>query len=108
MVAVGVLENLGWTVSTATDGVEALAAHEKSRFDVIFMDCQMPAMDGFEATAEIRRREAAGFARTPIVALTASAYQNYRERCLDAGMDEFVPKPFTRLAIETALMAVSL
>ena len=108
MVAVGVLENLGWTVSTATDGIQALAAHEKSRFDVIFMDCQMPAMDGFEATAEIRRREAAGFDRTPIVALTASAYQNYRERCLDAGMDEFVPKPFTRLAIETALMAVSL
>ncbi len=108
MVAVGVLENLGWTVSTASDGIEALAAHEKHRFDVIFMDCQMPAMDGFEATAEIRRREAAGCARTPIVALTASAYQNYRERCLEAGMDEFVPKPFTRLAIETALMAVSL
>ncbi|HBK05143.1 MAG TPA: hypothetical protein DDZ81_04690 [Acetobacteraceae bacterium] len=108
MVAVGVLENLGWSVATATDGLEALAAHEKDRFDVIFMDCQMPAMDGFEATAEIRRREAAGAARTPIVALTASAYQNYRERCLQAGMDEFVPKPFTRLAIETALMAVSL
>ncbi len=108
MVAIGVLENLGWTVSAACDGIEALAAHEKDRFDVIFMDCQMPAMDGFEATAEIRRREAAGFARTPIVALTASAYQNYRERCLQAGMDEFVPKPFTRLAIETALMAVSL
>lgn len=108
MVAVGVLENLGWSVTTAVDGREALEAHKNNRFDVIFMDCQMPVMDGFEATAEIRRREATGAPRTPIVALTASAYQNYRERCLNAGMDEFVPKPFTRLAIETALMAVSL
>jgi signal transduction histidine kinase len=107
MVAVGILESLGWRVETATDGVEALAAHEKRRFDVIFMDCQMPRMDGFETTAEIRKREATTGFRTPIIALTASAETNYRERCLNAGMDDFIGKPFTKQQIETALMTFS-
>ena len=99
-VAVGILESLGWKVETAGDGLEALAAHARRRFDVIFMDCQMPKMDGFEATGEIRKREAMGKLRTPIVALTASADKSFRDRCLKAGMDEFVAKPFTRRQIE--------
>jgi CheY-like chemotaxis protein len=107
MVAVGILKSLGWRVETAVDGLEALAAYEHRHFDVIFMDCQMPKMDGFEATSEIRKREAAGAARTPIVALTASADTSFRERCLAAGMDDFVAKPFTRRQIEMALAIVS-
>ncbi len=106
-VAVGILESLGWKVETAGDGFEALAAHARRRFDVIFMDCQMPKMDGFEATSEIRKREATGRYRTPIVALTASADNSFRERCLSAGMDEFVAKPFTRRQIESALAIVA-
>ncbi len=106
-VAVGILRSLGWSVVTATDGVEALAAYEKRRFDAIFMDCQMPRMDGFETTAEIRKREAGATFRTPIIALTASTHTGYRERCLNAGMDDFIGKPFTKRQIGTALMAFS-
>ena len=106
MVAVGLLENLGWKVTSARDGKEALAAHERDRFDVIFMDCQMPVMDGFAATTRIREREQAGTPRTPIIALTASIDDSYRTRCREVGMDEFVAKPFTRQTIEAAMMAV--
>jgi signal transduction histidine kinase len=103
MVAVNILENLGWKVETAGNGLEALVAHGQRRFDVIFMDCQMPRMDGFEATTEIRKREAAGVPHTPIIALTASADDRSRERCRQAGMDEFISKPFTRREIEATL-----
>jgi signal transduction histidine kinase/CheY-like chemotaxis protein len=103
IVAVGLLESLGWSVETAGDGLEALAAHALRDFDVIFMDCQMPKMDGFAATAEIRKREAATATRTPIIALTASAEGSFRERCLDAGMDDYLTKPFSRLQMQTAL-----
>jgi len=107
MVAVGILEHLDWKVETASNGLEALAAHKRRNFDVIFMDCQMPKMDGFEATIEIRKREAAGATHTPIVGLTASADESFRERCLTAGMDEFVAKPFTLRQIEAALAIVA-
>jgi CheY-like chemotaxis protein len=106
-VAVGILQGLGWRVETAADGMEALAAVKQRRFRVIFMDCQMPRMDGFETTAEIRKREAETGFRTPIIALTASAGAKYRERCLDAGMDDFIGKPFTKRQIEAALIALS-
>jgi signal transduction histidine kinase len=107
MVAVGILESLGWRVETASDGLEALEAHEKRHFDIILMDCQMPKMDGLEATIQIRKREGEGARHTMIIALTANADDSYRRRCFDAGMDKFVAKPFTRQQIEAALLVLS-
>jgi signal transduction histidine kinase/CheY-like chemotaxis protein len=104
-VAVGILESFGCTIETAVHGREALAIHAERDFDVIFMDCQMPEMDGFETTAEIRKREAAGGRRTPIIALTANAIKGDRERCLQADMDDYLAKPFTRSEMEAVLKA---
>jgi signal transduction histidine kinase/ActR/RegA family two-component response regulator/HAMP domain-containing protein len=84
----------GYQVSLAADGLEALAAFDRERFDLILMDMQMPNMDGLEATRRIRDRELPGDRRIPIIALTANAMQSDRERCLAAGMDDFVAKPF--------------
>ena len=94
-VALALLENSGCDVETATNGREALDRYAVDDYGLIFMDCQMPEMDGFEAAAEIRRREAGSGRRVPIVALTASAIEGDREQCLAAGMDDYLPKPFT-------------
>ncbi len=102
-VAIGILESFGCTIETAVHGREAVAIHAERDFDVIFMDCQMPEMDGFETTAEIRKREAAGGRRTPIVALTANAIKGDRERCLQADMDDYLAKPFSRSEMEAVL-----
>ncbi|MDR4480236.1 MAG: PAS domain S-box protein [Nitrospira sp.] len=91
-VACKMLEKLGYRVDVASNGQEAVAAHERSRYPLIFMDCQMPDVDGFEATALIRKMEGRS-AHTPIVAMTANAMQGDRERCLAAGMDDYVAKP---------------
>ena len=104
-VGVGILEGFGCRVETAANGVEALDCYAAGEYAVIFMDCQMPEMDGFEATAEIRKREARSGLRTPIVALTASAIEGDREKCLAAGMDDYVPKPFTPHQMRSALAA---
>ncbi len=93
-VAMGFLEGMGCAVTVAGNGRAALAAVEAAGFDLVLMDCMMPEMDGYEATAEIRRLEhARGGGRTPIVALTASAMSGERERCLAAGMDDYLGKP---------------
>ena len=92
-----ILSKLGFAVDTATDGKEAVEAVRKQRYDVIFMDVQMPHMDGFAATERIRElEEELGYERTPIIALTAHALQGYREKCLRHGMDDYVTKPIKK------------
>ena len=96
-IGAAMLGGLGLRVELANNGVEAVASFGRNRYDLILMDCQMPEMDGFAATAEIRAREAAsGSPRTAIVALTANAMQGDRERCLGAGMDDYLAKPFSK------------
>jgi CheY-like chemotaxis protein len=101
-VAIAMLQALGCQVCAVVDGRQALERLEAEHFDLVFMDCQMPGMDGFAATRSIREREAraaksgAGGRRLPIIALTAHAMRKDRQDCLDAGMDDYVAKPFTR------------
>jgi two-component system sensor histidine kinase/response regulator len=92
-VGVQKLEKLGHSVRVAGGGLEALAALDEERFDLVFMDVQMAGMDGLETTAAIRRNEQATDVRTPIIAMTARAMAEDRRRCLDGGMDGFVSKP---------------
>jgi len=92
-VAVRMLEKRGHRVTVANNGRDAVVAYTQERFDVVLMDVQMPGMDGFEATAEIRARERASGEHVPIVAMTAHAMKGDRERCLAAGMDDYVSKP---------------
>jgi len=87
------LSRRGHQAVIANNGREAFEALQREPFDLVLMDLQMPEMDGFEATAAIRAREAAGAPRTPIVALTAHAMEGDRQRCLDAEMDGYVSKP---------------
>ncbi|ULA61426.1 MAG: Histidine kinase [Nitrospira sp.] len=101
-VACKMLEKLGYRVDIASNGQEAVAAHERMRYPLIFMDCQMPEVDGFEATALIRKMEGRS-AHTPIVAMTANAMQGDRERCLEAGMDDYVAKPVRPKDLQTVL-----
>jgi PAS domain S-box-containing protein len=91
-VAVALLEDAGLVVDTAEDGVEAVALAKQREYALVLMDVQMPRMDGLQATSEIRRRWPRG--RLPIVAMTASAFVEDRARCEDAGMDDFIGKPF--------------
>ncbi len=98
-----ILEKQGHSVTLATNGAEALAAHHSGVFDVILMDVQMPELDGFEATAAIRALERATGNRTPILALTAHALSDDRERCLKAGMDGYLAKPFKAADLLAAL-----
>ena len=98
-----ILEKHGCEVSTAVNGVEALALTRSKNFDIIFMDCQMPEMDGFEATACIRSDETASGIHTPIVALTADAMIGDREKCLRAGMDDYLNKPLRQEQVTQVL-----
>jgi CheY-like chemotaxis protein len=91
--AIRLLERRGHHVDLASTGHEAIAFAERERFDLILMDLQMPDMDGIEATAVIREREKHRGGRTPIVALTAHSMKGDRERCLEAGMDNYIHKP---------------
>jgi signal transduction histidine kinase/DNA-binding response OmpR family regulator len=101
-VASRLLEKLDYYVDVAPDGRAAVLAWQSGNFDLVLMDCQMPIMDGYEATNEIRRQEA-GKVRIPIVALTANAMKGDEERCIAAGMDGFVSKPIDRLKLEACL-----
>ena len=97
------LHKAGLEFEVAGDGEQALAALRKSTFDLILMDCQMPVMDGFEATRRIRAAEAERGGHIPILALTANTMEGDRETCLAAGMDAFIGKPFTAEALITVL-----
>jgi PAS domain S-box-containing protein len=103
-VAAMLLGRLGVRADVAGHGREAVEMTRMIRYDLVFMDCQMPEMNGYEATVEIRRREGAG-RRVPIVALTADVIEGSRDRCADAGMDDFVPKPVDIDSLARALRA---
>jgi CheY-like chemotaxis protein len=92
-VARRLLEGRGHSVEVVASGTEAVRAWERRIFDVIFMDVQMPEMDGYEATAEIRRNERNTGRHQTIIAMTAHAMKGDRERCLESGMDGYLPKP---------------
>ncbi len=101
-VAVGILRNLGYDADVAADGIEAVEALQHARYDAVLMDCQMPRMDGYDATRAIRSLEN-GERHTPIIAMTASAMASDRAACLDAGMDDFLSKPIARDALASTL-----
>ena len=87
-----VLEDMGCRVDVASNGREAVAKADRETYDLILMDCQMPEMDGLEATREIRLRTL-GRPRVPIIAVTANVLEGERDRCLAAGMDDWISKP---------------
>ena len=106
-VAVALLDRLGCTVTVANNGAEAVEKVEAMQFDLVFMDCQMPEMDGYEATRRIRAL-AAPVNTVPIVAMTANALSGDRESCFAAGMDDFLSKPITRDMLVAILKRVGL
>jgi len=91
--AITILEQKGWQVSTAEDGLGAIKTNKEQIFDLIFMDIQMPNLNGFETTKFIRRYELSNGGHIPIIAMTAYAINGDKEKCLDAGMDDYVSKP---------------
>ncbi|MFN2475381.1 MAG: response regulator [Chthoniobacterales bacterium] len=105
-VAAGILDRQGHTLVHASNGLEAVAAFTAHAFDVILMDIQMPEMDGSEATARIRELESATGQHTPIVAMTAHAMAGDRERCLEAGMDDYLSKPIVAEELKRVLSAI--
>ncbi len=104
-IAVRLLQTLGWQVDVANNGIEAALAVTQRRYDAVLMDCQMPEMDGYEATREIRKREVAtdGGGHVIVLAMTANAMQGDRELCLAAGMDDYLAKPIRREELQRAL-----
>jgi CheY-like chemotaxis protein/HPt (histidine-containing phosphotransfer) domain-containing protein len=102
-VAVRILEKFGCRVDVAANGLEAVQALVQMTYDVVLMDCQMPEMDGYAATQAIRTHEAQTDKHIPIIAMTANAMQSDRERCLAAGMDDYVTKPVKTEALSALL-----
>jgi CheY-like chemotaxis protein len=102
-VAVSLLQMLGHEVVVAANGREAVSAWKQEMFDAVLMDVHMPELDGYGATAAIRREELATGRRTPIIALTANAMQGDKDRCLAAGMDGYLSKPVTEHQMRRAL-----
>ncbi len=103
MVAMGLIARLGFDAEVVSNGRQAVEAVARSRYDAVLMDCNMPVMDGYEATAAIRHMEGDG-ARVRIIAMTASALAGDRERCLAAGMDDYLAKPVKLRDLERVLV----
>ena len=103
MVSEGMLTQLGCAVTCVENGQEALDAVEKQSFDMVLMDMRMPVMDGIEATVALRGREKLSGTHLPIVALTAGALTQERDACLEAGMDDYLTKPFTLQALRETM-----
>ncbi len=101
-VATVMLEHLGFNVDVVDDGAQAVQATTSTQYQAILMDCQMPVLDGYEATGEIRRQQGVS-TRIPIIAVTASAMKSDQQRCLAAGMDDYLPKPLTLKALSAVL-----
>jgi CheY-like chemotaxis protein len=101
--AVALLSKMGHRVRTATNGIEAVKALGEEQYDLVFMDVQMPELDGFGATKKIRELEAATGAHVSIIAMTAHAMAGDRERCVAAGMDDYLSKPISYKAVEQVL-----
>lgn len=101
--AVGILSKSGHQISVAEDGNQAIQMHASESYDLILMDVQMPICDGLEATRSIREREQSTNSRIPIIAMTAHAMPGDRQRCLDAGMDDYLTKPIRRQQLEQRL-----
>lgn len=102
-VAVAMFKKLGITADIANNGAEVLDKISRTHYAMIFMDCEMPVMDGYEATAKIRTDENDNNKRIPIVAMTAHSSPEDREHCLNAGMDDYVSKPFKIDELQTVL-----
>lgn len=94
IISKAMIEAAGVSVEIAENGMEVLQLLESRPFALVLMDCQMPEMDGFEATAKIREHEDPALARIPVIALTADAQGDNRDACLAVGMDDFLTKPF--------------
>jgi CheY-like chemotaxis protein len=106
MVAEAALRHIGMQIHIVDDGKKALEWLAEHRADVILMDCQMPVMDGFEAARRIREQELRlGMMRVPMVALTANVFPAERQRCIQAGMDDYLGKPFNREALHRILVS---
>lgn len=105
--AVKILEQMGHSVSVASNGLQALEMLNQSEFNVVLMDVQMPVMDGFTATRAIREREMFSLEHLPIIAMTAHAMTGDREKCIDQGMDDYVSKPIDRKELSEILERIS-
>jgi CheY-like chemotaxis protein len=103
LVAAGYLAKMGFNVELATNGKEALKKTEKDNFDLILMDCQMPEMDGYQVTREIRMREKS-YRHTPIIALTADAITGDAEKCFASGMDAYLSKPVKMKVLKEVIL----
>ena len=102
-VAINLLNKIGYPLQVAADGQKALELLDTMHFDLVLMDCQMPVLDGFETTRKIRHAEAGGDRHLPVIAMTANAMEGDRERCIEAGMDDYLSKPISEAAVKSVL-----